>query len=56
MSHVQTYLDDATGNVVVKLKDTEIVTVAPGGEIVLSTDGWFTQTTLGETRRMRDAS
>eukprot|EP00198_Chlamydomonas_reinhardtii_P006104 XP_001695440.1 predicted protein [Chlamydomonas reinhardtii] len=41
-----TYLDDATGNVVVKLKDTEIVTVAPGGEIVLSTDGWFTQTTL----------
>ncbi|GLC46601.1 hypothetical protein PLESTB_001222200 [Pleodorina starrii] len=45
-SSVQTYLDDNTGNVVVKLKDTEIVTVSPSGEIALTTGGWFTQTTL----------
>ncbi|GIL69943.1 hypothetical protein Vretimale_10054 [Volvox reticuliferus] len=45
-SSVQTYLDDNTGNVVVKLKDTEVVTVSPSGEIALTTGGWFTQTTF----------
>ncbi|GIL59139.1 hypothetical protein Vafri_14057 [Volvox africanus] len=45
-SSVQTYLDDNTGNVVVKLKDTEVVAVSPSGEITLTTGGWFTQTTF----------
>ncbi|GLI62443.1 hypothetical protein VaNZ11_005064, partial [Volvox africanus] len=43
---VQTYLDDNTGNVVVKLKDTEVVAISPSGEITLTTGGWFTQTTF----------
>ncbi|EFJ40339.1 microtubule-associated protein Asp [Volvox carteri f. nagariensis] len=45
-SSVHTYLDDNTGNVVVKLKDTEVVTISPSGVIILTTGGWFTQTTL----------
>ncbi|PNH00420.1 hypothetical protein TSOC_013760 [Tetrabaena socialis] len=48
---VQTYLDDDTGNVVVKLKATEVVCVSPAGEILLSTGGWFTQTTLDTMNR-----
>ncbi|KXZ44877.1 hypothetical protein GPECTOR_61g830 [Gonium pectorale] len=43
---VVTYLDDATGNVVVKQGDVEVVTVAPSGHITLKAGGWINQRTL----------
>lgn len=35
------FLDNDTGDVVVQYKSTEIVRVAPSGDITLNTDGWF---------------
>lgn len=43
---LQCFVRQDTGEVVVQLKATEIVVVAPNGEITLDDGGWFTQSTL----------
>ncbi len=39
------YLDEENANVVVTLQDTPLVTVTPHGDVLLSTNGWYTEDT-----------
>ena len=43
---------DRSGNVVVTLQDTPIVTITPTGEVTISTGGWWTQETLDAMNRV----
>lgn len=42
---VECFLEEDTGNVVVMLQDSPIVTATPTGELLLSTGGWYTDET-----------
>jgi len=45
LTHAKPFIDDQ-GNVVVRLKQTDIISVNPAGEVTLNSGGWFTPMTL----------
>ncbi|GAB4823212.1 hypothetical protein N2152v2_010258 [Parachlorella kessleri] len=40
------FIEEPSGDVVFRLKETDIVRVSPSGDITLTTGGWYTPTTL----------